>query len=54
MAKILRIASIERGHGPRRFTMIALGGAGPMHACALAEDLRIRNSDPPIQASSQL
>jgi N-methylhydantoinase A len=41
MAKILRMVSVERGYDPRAFTLIAFGGAGPMHACALAEDLRI-------------
>lgn len=41
MAKILRIVSVERGYDPRGFTLMAFGGAGPMHACALAEDLGI-------------
>ncbi len=41
MAKILRIVSVERGFDPRRFTLISFGGAGPMHACALAEELHI-------------
>ena len=41
MAKILRIVSIERGHDPRRFVLMCFGGAGPMHACALAEELHI-------------
>ena len=41
MAKILRVVSVERGHDPRGFTMIAFGGAGPLHACALADDLGI-------------
>jgi N-methylhydantoinase A len=41
MAKILRIVSVERGHDPRKFTLVAFGGAGPMHACALAENLGI-------------
>jgi N-methylhydantoinase A len=41
MAKILRMVSVERGYDPRAFTLIAFGGAGPMHACALAEDLEI-------------
>ena len=41
MAKILRIVSVERGFDPRRFTLIAFGGAGPMHACPLADDLQI-------------
>ena len=34
--------SIERGHDPRAFTLMAFGGAGPMHACALAETLGIK------------
>ena len=41
MAKILRIVSVERGYDPREFVLVAFGGAGPMHACALAEDLGI-------------
>jgi len=41
MAKILRMVSVERGYDPRSFSLIAFGGAGPMHACALAEELRI-------------
>ena len=41
MAKVLRIVTIERGHDPRDFTLIAFGGAGPLHACALAADLGI-------------
>jgi N-methylhydantoinase A len=42
MSKILRIVSVERGYDPRDFTLVAFGGAGPMHACALAEDLGIK------------
>ena len=41
MSKILRIVSVERGYDPRDFTLVAFGGAGPMHACALAEELEI-------------
>ncbi|RJS89117.1 hydantoinase/oxoprolinase family protein [Candidatus Bathyarchaeota archaeon] len=41
MAKILRMVSVERGYDPRSFSLIAFGGAGPMHACALAEELGI-------------
>ena len=41
MAKILRIVSVERGHDPRDFVLMCFGGAGPMHACALAEELHI-------------
>jgi N-methylhydantoinase A len=42
MSKILRIVSVERGFDPRNFALVAFGGAGPMHACALAEELEIR------------
>ncbi len=41
MSKILRIVSVERGYDPRNFTLVAFGGAGPMHVCALAEELEI-------------
>lgn len=41
MSKILRIVSIERGYDPRTFTMMAFGGGGPLHACALAEALEV-------------
>ena len=48
MAKILRIVSVERGYDPRDFTLIAFGGAGPMHACALAEELGISRIIVPV------
>jgi len=48
MAKILRIVSVERGHDPRQFVLNSFGGAGPMHACALAEELHISNIVVPI------
>ncbi len=38
----LRVVSVERGHDPRRFTLVAFGGAGPLHACDLAEALEIQ------------
>ena len=41
MERALRAISLERGFDPRRFTLVAFGGAGPMHACSLAEELRI-------------
>jgi N-methylhydantoinase A len=41
MAKVLRIVSLERGHDPRRFTLVAFGGSGPLHACALADELSV-------------
>jgi N-methylhydantoinase A len=39
MAKVLRIVTVERGLDPRDFTLVAFGGGGPLHACALAEEL---------------
>jgi N-methylhydantoinase A len=42
MARALRIVSLERGYDPREMVMVAFGGAGPMHAAALAGDLGIR------------
>jgi N-methylhydantoinase A len=41
MLRALRLVSIERGHDPREFALVAFGGAGPLHACALAEELGI-------------
>jgi N-methylhydantoinase A len=41
MAKILRIVTVERGLDPRTYTLMAFGGGGPLHACALADDLAI-------------
>lgn len=41
MADALRTVSVERGHDPREFSLMAFGGAGPLHAIALAEELEI-------------
>lgn len=41
MESALRVISIERGHDTRDFTLVAFGGGGPLHACALARALRI-------------
>ena len=41
MVRALRVISVERGLDPREFALLAFGGAGGMHACALAEDLGI-------------
>jgi N-methylhydantoinase A len=41
MAEALRIVSVERGHDARAFSLIAFGGAGPVHAAALAHELQI-------------
>jgi len=41
IAEGIRLVSIRQGHDPRRFALLPLGGAGPLHACALAEELGI-------------
>ena len=41
MEKAIRVVSIERGRDPRHFALAAFGGAGGLHACALAEALSI-------------
>jgi N-methylhydantoinase A len=41
MEKAIRVVSIERGRDPRVFALVAFGGAGGLHACALAEALSI-------------
>ncbi len=41
MERALRLVSVERGHDPRRFTLVSFGGAGGLHAAALADALRI-------------
>jgi N-methylhydantoinase A len=41
MMRALRLMTVERGHDPRELALVALGGAGPLHACELAEELEI-------------
>jgi N-methylhydantoinase A len=41
MLGAIRRISVERGHDPRRFTLVAFGGAGPLHAAELARALQI-------------
>ncbi len=41
MARALRVISVERGRDPRRFSLLAFGGAGGLHAVALARRLNI-------------
>jgi N-methylhydantoinase A len=50
MAKVLRIVSVERGHDPRDFTLVAFGGGGGMHAVALATELGMRKVVIPFAA----
>src|SRR5881409_2899443 len=42
MSRALRLVSIERGRDPREYTLISFGGAGPLHACDLADELGIK------------
>ena len=41
MANAIRMVSIERGHDPRHFALVAFGGAGPLHGAAIAKKLGI-------------
>src|SRR5262249_54459107 len=41
VVRVLRVVSVGRGHDPRDFALVAYGGAGPLHACALAEELGV-------------
>jgi len=42
MARAIRVISVQRGHDPRDYTLVAFGGAGPLHAARLARELEIR------------
>ncbi|MBK8901723.1 MAG: hydantoinase/oxoprolinase family protein [Anaerolineaceae bacterium] len=49
MERAIRRISVERGYDPRRFTLLPFGGAGPLHACEMAENLQIpRVLAPPV------
>lgn len=41
MVRALRVVSVQRGLDPRRFTLLAFGGAGPLHATGIADELGI-------------
>jgi N-methylhydantoinase A len=41
MAGAARLVSVEKGYDPRDFALLAFGGAGPLHAAAIAEELEI-------------
>jgi N-methylhydantoinase A len=40
-ARALRVVSVERGHDPREFSLVAFGGAGPLHAAAVAAEVGV-------------
>lgn len=48
MAEAIRLVSIGRGIDPRGYALLSLGGGGPMHACALADELGIRTVVVPV------
>ena len=50
MSKAISIVSVQKGRDPRDFTLFSFGGAGPIHACDLAEELGIRKVIVPIHA----
>lgn len=41
MIRALRVVTVERGIDPRRYALLAFGGAGPLHAAAIADELGI-------------
>lgn len=41
MASAIKMVTLERGHDPRRFALLAFGGAGPLHAASIARRLHI-------------
>jgi N-methylhydantoinase A/oxoprolinase/acetone carboxylase beta subunit len=50
MERAIRVVSVERGHDPRDFSLLAFGGAGGMHACEIADALEMKTVIVPRQA----
>ncbi len=50
MERAIRVISVEQGYDPGSATLIAFGGAGPLHGCALAESLGIEEVLVPVHA----
>jgi N-methylhydantoinase A len=48
MVRGIRVVSVEKGHDVRQFTLFAFGGAGPLHASALARDLKMASVFVPV------
>jgi N-methylhydantoinase A/oxoprolinase/acetone carboxylase beta subunit len=42
MERAIRLVSVERGHDPRDFALVAFGGCGGLHACEIAQELGIK------------
>ncbi len=51
MVNAIKLISVNRGHDPRDFALLAFGGGGGMHACALAKELSIKKVVIPKQSS---
>lgn len=52
LAAAIRVSLFEKGLDPRDFTLLSFGGAGSVHACAVAEELSIRRIVFPVDAST--
>jgi N-methylhydantoinase A len=52
MARALRVISLERGHDPAEFVLVAFGGAAGLHACDLAREVGVRRVLVPAAASA--
>jgi N-methylhydantoinase A len=48
MAQAVRVVTVERGIDPRELGLVAFGGAGPLHAAAIAEELGMRRVIAPV------
>jgi N-methylhydantoinase A len=48
MERAIRVVSVDRGHDPRDFALVAYGGAGPQHAVPIAQNLGIRSVIVPV------
>jgi N-methylhydantoinase A/oxoprolinase/acetone carboxylase beta subunit len=52
MERAIRLVSVERGHDPRDFALVAFGGCGGLHGCEIAQELGIRTVLVPEQAGA--
>jgi N-methylhydantoinase A len=52
MERAIRVVSVERGHDPRDFTLVAFGGCGGLHACEIAQELGISTVAVPEHAGA--
>ncbi len=52
MERAIRVVSVERGHDPRDFALVAFGGSGGLHACEIARELGVGTVIVPDQAGA--